>query len=181
MDIPPIDAQVRRDVGSPAGDDATSAASSGRSREGDPPGAEQTIGLAVFDAGGSNVEHTHPNCEEIVYVLEGEVEHTLGDQSTMLRAGDLIVVPRDVPHRLINHGAAPVPDVHRVLVAGPAVRADGTLILRSGATIRSCRTVGCPSNFVLRWPSCASSRPSLTTRHWRTRPQLPRPSPMSRG
>ena len=35
-------------------------------------------------------------------MLEGEVEHTLGDQRTSLRAGDLIVVPRGVPHRLIN-------------------------------------------------------------------------------
>jgi quercetin dioxygenase-like cupin family protein len=37
-----------------------------------------------------------------VYVLDGEVEHTLGEQRTILRAGDLIVVPRNVPHRLIN-------------------------------------------------------------------------------
>jgi quercetin dioxygenase-like cupin family protein len=77
-------------------------------RAGDPPGAEQTIGLAVFGPGKSNVEHVHPECEEVVYVLEGEVEHTLGDQRTVLRAGDLIVVPRGVPHRLLNRGGAPV-------------------------------------------------------------------------
>jgi quercetin dioxygenase-like cupin family protein len=59
----------------------------------------------VFDAGKSNVEHVHPNCEEVVYVIEGEVEHTLGDASTRLRQGDLIVVPRGVPHRLINTGS----------------------------------------------------------------------------
>jgi quercetin dioxygenase-like cupin family protein len=61
-----------------------------------------TIGVAVFDAGKSNVEHVHPNCEEAVYVLEGSVEHTLGDQRTTLRAGDLIIVPRGVPHQLLN-------------------------------------------------------------------------------
>ena len=77
-------------------------------RVGDPEGAEQTAGLAVFDAGKGNVEHVHPNCEEIVYVLDGEVQHTLGEQSTRLRAGDLIVVPRGVPHRLLNDGASPV-------------------------------------------------------------------------
>lgn len=106
MDVPPIDRQTRRNVG-----DAAEATAFGSVhwavREGDPPGAEQTIGLAVFDAGKGNVEHTHPNCEEVVYVLEGEVEHTLGDQRTTLRAGDLIVVPRGVPHRLQNPGGAP--------------------------------------------------------------------------
>jgi quercetin dioxygenase-like cupin family protein len=101
MDIPMIDAQVRRAVGAAA--EATDFGSvQWAVREGDPSGAEQTIGLAIFNAGMSNVEHTHPNCEEVVYVLDGEVEHTLGDQRTILRAGDLIVVPRNVSHRLIN-------------------------------------------------------------------------------
>jgi quercetin dioxygenase-like cupin family protein len=107
VDIPPIDQQVRRDVG--AGAEITDFGSvQWAAREGDPPGAELTIGIATFDAGKSNVEHIHPNCEEVVYVLNGEVRHTLGDQATVLRAGDLIVVPRNVPHRLINDGDAPV-------------------------------------------------------------------------
>jgi quercetin dioxygenase-like cupin family protein len=105
MDVPPIDTQVRRNVGTAA--DATDFGSVHWAvREGDPPGAEQTIGLAIFDAGKSNAEHVHPNCEEVVYVMEGEVTHTLGDQTATLRAGDLIVVPRNVPHRLINDSSA---------------------------------------------------------------------------
>ena len=63
-------------------------------RAGHPDGAETTVGLAVFDAGASNAEHTHPDCEEVMYVLEGEVEHTFGGQLTVLHAGDLIVLPR---------------------------------------------------------------------------------------
>jgi quercetin dioxygenase-like cupin family protein len=101
MDVPPIDRQMRRDAGSQP--DATDFGSvQWLEREGYPPGAEMTIGVAVFDAGKSNVEHIHPNCEEAVYVLEGSVEHTLGDQRTTLHVGDLIVVPRGVPHRLLN-------------------------------------------------------------------------------
>ena len=100
-----IDDQIRRDVGAAA--DATDFGSVHWAvREGHPAGAEQTIGLATFDAGKSNVEHTHPNCEEVVYVMDGEVEHTLGDQKTILRSGDLIVVPGDVPHRLMNTSGA---------------------------------------------------------------------------
>jgi quercetin dioxygenase-like cupin family protein len=107
VDAPDIEAQVRRSVGAAA--EATDFGSvQWASREGDPAGAEMTVGLAVFHAGKSNVEHVHPNCEEAVYVLEGEVEHTLGDQRTVLRAGDLIVVPRGVPHRLLNRGNAPI-------------------------------------------------------------------------
>ena len=107
MDIPPIDNQVRRNVG-----EAAEPTDFGRVhwavRENDPIGAEQTIGLATFDAGKGNVEHIHPNCEEVIYVLAGEVEHTLGEQSVRLSAGDLIVVPRGMPHRLTNVGASAV-------------------------------------------------------------------------
>jgi quercetin dioxygenase-like cupin family protein len=104
MDVPPIDGQVRRAAGANA--DVTDFGSvHWVSREDDPPGAEMTIGVAVFDPGKSNVEHIHRNCEEAVYVLEGAVEHTLGDERTTLRPGDLIIVPRGVPHRLMNDSA----------------------------------------------------------------------------
>jgi quercetin dioxygenase-like cupin family protein len=105
MDVPPIERQVRRDVGA-AAESTDFGSVHWVERAGDPPGSELTVGIAVFDAGKSNVEHVHPNCEEVVFVLSGEVEHTLGDQRTTLRAGDLIVVPRNVAHRLINQGSA---------------------------------------------------------------------------
>ncbi len=106
MNVPQTDEQVRRNVGS-APEPTDFGSVQWAVRSGDPEGAEQTAGLAVFDAGKGNVEHVHPNCEEIVYVLDGEVEHTLGKQATRLRAGDLIVVPRGVAHRLVNHGSGP--------------------------------------------------------------------------
>jgi len=105
VEIPPIEHQVRRNVGG-AAEQTDFGSVQWAVRDGDPEGAEQTIGLATFDGGKGNVEHVHPNCEEVVYVLDGEVQHTLGDQSTRLRAGDLIVVPRGVPHRLFNDGPA---------------------------------------------------------------------------
>jgi quercetin dioxygenase-like cupin family protein len=106
MDVPPIERQVRRGAGSTP-EPADFGSVRWVAREDDPPGAEMTAGIAVFDAGKANVEHVHPNCEEIVYILEGIVEHTLGGQQTTLRTGDLIVVPRDVPHQLINNNDAP--------------------------------------------------------------------------
>jgi quercetin dioxygenase-like cupin family protein len=107
MDVPPIDEQIRREAGANA--ETTHFGSvDWVVRAGYPEGTGLTVGLAVFNGGSSNAEHIHPDCEEIVYVLEGEVEHTLGEQSTVLLAGDLIVVPRGVPHRLLNRGAAPM-------------------------------------------------------------------------
>jgi quercetin dioxygenase-like cupin family protein len=103
MNVPPIDHQIRRNAGA-AAESTDFGSVHWVSRDGDPSGAEMTVGIAVFGAGKSNVEHIHPNCEEVVYVLDGEVVHTLGEQRTTLHAGDLIVVPRNVPHRLINDG-----------------------------------------------------------------------------
>ena len=105
MDLPPIDQQVRREAGAAAEPTAFGSVH-WVVREGDPPGAETTVAIATFAAGGSNAEHTHPNCEEVVYVLDGEITHTLGAERTTLRAGDVIVVPRNVPHRLINESGA---------------------------------------------------------------------------
>lgn len=112
MNIPDIESQVRRGIGN-GGDQREFGTVHWAVREGDPPGAETTFGVATFVAGSSNAEHTHPNAEEIVFVLEGEVTHTLGDQRVTLGAGDLIVVPRDVPHRLINESGA---DMRAVIV-----------------------------------------------------------------
>jgi quercetin dioxygenase-like cupin family protein len=106
MDIPAIDEAVTRDAGARA-EPAPFGSIEWVVREGDPNGAEQSVALAVFDPGSSNAEHIHPNCEEIVFVLDGEMEHTLGVESTILRRGDLILVPRDAAHRIINHGPGP--------------------------------------------------------------------------
>jgi quercetin dioxygenase-like cupin family protein len=102
---PAIEQQVRRSVGD-AGEAMDFGSVHWAARSEDPPGAEMTFGLATWLAGKGNAEHFHPNCEEILFVLEGEVEHTLGDQRTILRAGDLIVVPRNVAHRVTNVGTA---------------------------------------------------------------------------
>jgi len=104
MDMPPIDGQVRRDIGS-AAEKTDFGSVHWVAHEGDPPGAEMTAGLATWHSGKGNVEHIHPNCEEIVFVIEGEVEHTLGEQRTVLHTGDLIVIPRNTPHRVFNADA----------------------------------------------------------------------------
>jgi quercetin dioxygenase-like cupin family protein len=49
------------------------------------------------DAGASAPEHSHPH-EQIMSLLEGEFEFTLGGVTESLKAGAVVVIPPDVPH-----------------------------------------------------------------------------------
>jgi len=75
------------------------------------PKAEMTFGLAQVAAGHRNPMHVHPNCEEILYVLSGSCEHFLGDQKVTLREGDMIRIPRGMPHCAKVLGEIPMKSV----------------------------------------------------------------------
>ena len=42
--------------------------------------------------------HIHENEDEVFHVLEGQVEISIADKTTILKAGDLIFCPKGVPH-----------------------------------------------------------------------------------
>jgi quercetin dioxygenase-like cupin family protein len=48
--------------------------------------------------------HTHTREDEAYYVLAGELEVVVGDEVFILRAGDSLIAPRDIPHQLRNSG-----------------------------------------------------------------------------
>ena len=52
-------------------------------------------------------ENEHPDSEQVVLVLEGRLEAEIGDDRTTLEAGDSIIIPRRVSHRLTAAGDAP--------------------------------------------------------------------------
>ena len=62
------------------------------------PGAEQTLGVVTINPGQRNPFHEHPNCEELLYVVSGSCEHRLGDHLFQLAPGDVIRIPRGMPH-----------------------------------------------------------------------------------
>lgn len=70
--------------------------------------AEQTFGVVEIQAHQKNALHTHPNCEELLYVLSGSCEHIVGDRKVVLHAGDLLRVPRGVKHQAIVLGEQPL-------------------------------------------------------------------------
>ena len=56
-----------------------------------------TIVVQRFESGGSFAEHRH-DLLQYFYVLKGQIELTVGDESGVYGAGDFVSVDRDVPH-----------------------------------------------------------------------------------
>lgn len=74
-------------------------------------GDQQTFKLIGKDTGGQMAlieevnppgtmipPHVHTKEDEIFKVLEGELEVTVGNQTTVLKAGDLAFAPKNIPH-----------------------------------------------------------------------------------
>ena len=57
--------------------------------------------LAIYQDNPPNTQipmHVHQNEDEVYKVLEGEVEFTVGNKKSILKSGDTIFLPRNIPH-----------------------------------------------------------------------------------
>jgi quercetin dioxygenase-like cupin family protein len=63
-----------------------------------------TVGRCHIRPGASNPRHLHPNCDEVLHVLHGTIEHSYGDQTVRMVAGDTISIPQGTPHNARNTG-----------------------------------------------------------------------------
>ena len=61
---------------------------------------------ALVPPGGGPPPHIHTREDEIFYVLEGEIEFLLGEETITAGPGDFVNVPRGTVHRFENTGAA---------------------------------------------------------------------------
>jgi quercetin dioxygenase-like cupin family protein len=59
---------------------------------------------AFVPAGGGPPPHIHTREDETFYVLEGEIEFMLGEETILAGAGDFVNVPRGTVHRFRNSG-----------------------------------------------------------------------------
>ena len=83
-------------------------------------GGEQVLLCRVQYAPGKQVPwHKHDDAEQVMFLLEGEVEMTIEDETASLKAGDVVVVNRGLHHKLHSAGGvtfmealAPVPLDH---------------------------------------------------------------------
>jgi quercetin dioxygenase-like cupin family protein len=83
-----------------------------------------------YEPGATVPRHSHEHTEQVMFVLEGELEMTVGSETRGLRAGDVVVVNRGIEHELRSDGGcaffealSPVPldhvgDPERELVLG---------------------------------------------------------------
>jgi quercetin dioxygenase-like cupin family protein len=46
--------------------------------------------------------HIHPNQDEFVYILTGELDYVLDGQEGTAKAGDMLCMPKGIPHGLFN-------------------------------------------------------------------------------
>jgi quercetin dioxygenase-like cupin family protein len=95
-------------------------------------GGEQVLLCKVVYEPGKQVPwHSHEDTEQVMFVLEGEVEMTIEEETKTLGPGDVVVVNRGLHHKLHSAGGvtfmealAPVPldhvpDKSLDLVLGP--------------------------------------------------------------
>ena len=74
--------------------------------------------LEVSLAPGMGVpRHTHTREDEVYFILAGELEVTVGEKIFVLRPGDTLLAPRDIPHQLRNSGNT---TNHYLLVFSPS-------------------------------------------------------------
>ena len=79
------------------------------------PGAAITAGYVMIHPGRNNPLHDHPTADELLHLIEGELDHRIGEERFRLGPGSTIHVPRGVWHNAVNTGLLTA----RMLVAYP--------------------------------------------------------------
>lgn len=63
-----------------------------------------SAGVVRLEPGKGHERHDHPESDEILYVLDGEGEQTVDEETRDIDAGEVVFVPRGVPHSTVNTG-----------------------------------------------------------------------------
>ena len=72
------------------------------------PNSSQSFGYAFLLPGTTNPEHRHMTCEEIIFMLSGELKVYAHDECITLRPGQTALIPQGVRHKVVNEGWEPV-------------------------------------------------------------------------
>ena len=78
-----------------------------------------TLGRVIIKTGHCNPRHAHGNCEEVLYLMSGRLEHSIGDEKVLMEAGDTLTVPAGVFHNALSTGEE---DADMIVAYSSAVR-----------------------------------------------------------
>ncbi len=86
-------------------------------------GAEQLVvtSVDILPGKGHNF-HTHPDQEEVLYVVDGTCEQWLEEEKRVLGPGDAIFIPKNTVHASFNNTDK---NLRALAILSPAVGADG--------------------------------------------------------
>lgn len=75
----------------------------------DTTGAERfSAGVVTLTPGKGHERHTHPDSDEILYVVRGEGEQEVADETRSVTTGDMVHIPEGVEHGTTNTGWEPL-------------------------------------------------------------------------
>jgi mannose-6-phosphate isomerase-like protein (cupin superfamily) len=89
----------------------------------------QSLAEATVPPGGQTDEHHHRTTEEIYYFTAGSGRMRLGDEEAAVRAGDCVVIPPGMPHKLWAAADAPLV---LLCACAPAYSDADTVVTESG-------------------------------------------------
>ena len=85
-------------------------------------GAQHLVVMDVeLQPGGGHDFHRHPGQEEMIIVRSGTIVQYLGEESSVLHAGDSALVPEGLVHASFNDGTEPA---HLQVVLSPSLGGD---------------------------------------------------------
>jgi oxalate decarboxylase/phosphoglucose isomerase-like protein (cupin superfamily) len=67
-----------------------------------------SCGVVKLEPGKGHERHTHPESDEMLYVVRGEGEQEIGDETRSIATGDMLYVPQGVEHGTVNTGWEPL-------------------------------------------------------------------------
>jgi quercetin dioxygenase-like cupin family protein len=60
-------------------------------------GENMTLGLHEVQANLELKPHSHPH-EQVVLILKGELEYTVGEEKSVIKPGEVLIIPSNVVH-----------------------------------------------------------------------------------
>ena len=63
-----------------------------------------SAGVVNLEPGKGHDIHTHPESDEILYIIRGEGEQTVADETRDVASGEMVYIPAGVEHGTVNTG-----------------------------------------------------------------------------